>query len=239
MGRYNYTDVRDVYLRKFYNKRICESAQEFGKLLYRFDRARSYLLRGVILRTRISQPLLLFRQGETQRARQVMLIVADRDLLYLANHIHPEVFLRLWKSRWCRRIRYLALLIYHYPTGTGWLDVRLPERAEEIWPNDLTSFLDGTQLKEILLVAKLTQLKWGLQPREYIDANPLPHRRDVYGFVEFGPLRDKLIARDVIPPAEMVRIDESYSTCERQLRAIFPGYTIEFRWVVDLDYMII
>ncbi|KAI0399819.1 hypothetical protein F4802DRAFT_620776 [Xylaria palmicola] len=175
-----------------------------------------------------------FRQGETQRAMQSFVIAADRDLVYISDAQHYDLFLRLWQAPWCKKIERLALLVCDTDLCVEYSCVDLDERLRAVW-DDPDAFFDGTSLKEILLVAKPKD--WTRYTKEG-DDHPTPmFERDMYGFVDYKEIGDYCEAEyvDLVMPS--LSVEQIFMKHEAQLKKMFPknlGREIKIRWVVDV-----
>ncbi|TGJ78585.1 hypothetical protein E0Z10_g10178 [Xylaria hypoxylon] len=170
-----------------------------------------------------------FRRGEAQKARQCFVMVPDQDLVYVADPLHPELSLQLWKSTWCKKVQRLAILICDCSTGVEWYGADLPDKAKELWP-DGPALFEETELKEIMLVVRPR-----VNPRRVGCESSLSLPRDSYGFVGYGTAG---LGSCMFSSMDKDFIDEMFKACEYQLESMFPrnlGREIKISRVVDID----
>ncbi|KAI1308269.1 hypothetical protein F5Y03DRAFT_96075 [Xylaria venustula] len=172
-----------------------------------------------------------FGRCERERANQTFIIAPNQDLVYITDPRHPEVFLRLWDSRWCEKVQRLALVVCDCRTGAEWLGFDLPSKVQQLWPGAPGLFRE-TKLKEILLVVRPRQIP---KDHAYSDLQELLLLRDRFGFVNYRELRDDA---SVFTQRDVNVVDSNFTIFQDQLQRMLPEHSrneVKFSRVVDID----
>ncbi|KAI0102763.1 hypothetical protein GGR51DRAFT_278619 [Nemania sp. FL0031] len=175
-----------------------------------------------------------FRRIEGDRARQVFAVAVERDLVYVADPRHPDMFIRLWDNDWMKNVRHLAILVVDCKVKLEWYNSDIVERVTKMWPRRPALFT-GSKLKEIVLVVRPS-----LNPHEMPQLSPhcqslLAHPRDAWGFVDYEQVRKDT---DLFSDLDTLVIKENFEFYERELKKLFPHNLhgkVDFRFSVDLD----
>ncbi|KAI0911280.1 hypothetical protein F4823DRAFT_561118 [Ustulina deusta] len=173
-----------------------------------------------------------FNRDEERRATQRFIVAPDRDLIYVIDPRRSELFLQLWKSRWCKQVKRLALLVCDCWIEMEWLGTCLISREEQLRPDEPGVF-DQTELKEIMLVARPKGRLCHGRPVDGLDFLDLP--RDNYGFVDYAVVRDE---EQLFGDENVDIVNENFDAYEAQLKMMLPkdlGREIKFSRVVDID----
>ncbi|KAI1112994.1 hypothetical protein F5Y14DRAFT_419260 [Nemania sp. NC0429] len=172
-----------------------------------------------------------FRHAVSKRAKQGFSIATDRDLVYIIDPYSPELFLRLWKNQWSKKIERLAVLFCSLTSlyAHYWDADSFEVTAEEVWGSqeESVSAFVGVKLKEILLVIRMDG-----------QFNMLP--RDAFGFVDYELIRTHPLTEINWNTSELnlPLLETLLESVEHKLRKMFPGNLgrkIKIRYVVDVD----
>ncbi|KAI0873222.1 hypothetical protein GGS24DRAFT_404292 [Hypoxylon argillaceum] len=176
-----------------------------------------------------------FDSAEARRARQSFSVATDRDLVYVTDPRCCDLFLHVWGSPWCKKVRYLAVLVVDCAVQMEWYNSDVAVRARNTWPFQALLF-EGCEVREIMLVVRPAVNPRSLpaeqsQRRERLLALP----RDVYGFVDYGTLHGDT---DLFSAMDSNVIKQNFTTYRRDLGEMIPEdlkQKIKLRFVVDLD----
>ncbi|KAI0972326.1 hypothetical protein F4678DRAFT_460553 [Xylaria arbuscula] len=172
-----------------------------------------------------------FGQKERKGAEQSFIIAPDQDLIYVTDARHPELFLRLYRSLWCREVQRLALVVCDCRTGADWLSFDVAKKARLLWPGEPVFRL--TKLKEIMLVARPRRHPTQYTPSDLQQSASQP--RDAFGFVDYEAVRDNASA---FTQEDVTVVDQTFDIFQDQLQKMLrqaSRYTvIKFSRVVDI-----
>lgn len=105
-----------------------------------------------------------FLRAQTRREEQAFSLASDRDLVYITDISGCNLFVRLWRNPWCKKIERLAILVHDWfdDEDIEWGSSFIDQYAKALVPdpgNPFSAFL-GSNLKEIMLVYRLDGFPW-------------------------------------------------------------------------------
>jgi hypothetical protein len=178
---------------------------------------------------------LVFERKENVRAKQGFAVAVDRDLVYVTDPRHCDLFLRLWGGAWCKKVQYLAILVVDCKVQMEWYNSNIAARARHMWPFQGHLFAES-ELKEITLVVRPAVNPHKLPDEDHYRRDRLlAHPRDVYGFVDYQRLRGD---PDVFSTIDSLIIRQNFKRYRTDLRKMMPDemkQKITIRFAVDLD----
>lgn len=178
-------------------------------------------------------------RAQYRRAKQGFGIATDRDLVYIDDEWGCELFLRLWKNPWCKKIERLAILVCGcfsvWPSS--WDAEKIDNTAKVVWPDEdnLFSALVGAKLKEFMLVMSVNST---LVHSTECEMRSFP--RDDFGFVDYEVFRDRLLtdsSSDYLQGGGDYQLRQGLGALDLKLKNMFSDkldHDITIRYVVDV-----